>query len=142
LEELRDFHQTYGHYRVPKRYLENLSLGHWVSNMRKEFRKRKDGKQSSITVERIAALNNLGFDWVVINEAWEIRLEELRDFRQTYGHCRVPKIHLENLTLGHWVSYMRKEFRKRKEGKQSSMTAERIAALNNLGFDWIVINEA
>ena len=33
---------------------------------------------------------------------------------------------------------MRKEFKKRENGEQSSMTAERIAALDNLGFEWVV----
>ena len=104
--------------------------------MRKEFRKRQNGKQSSMTAERIAELNSLGFERVVVdNEGWEIRLQELQDFRQANGHCRVPRGYPQNPSLGIWVSHMRKEFRKHKEGKQSRLMAERIAALDNLGFD-------
>merc|ERR1711935_841957 len=108
-----------------------------------EFKKRKEGQQSFLTDERIAALNNLGFDWVVVKHTvWEMRLEELQEFHQTYGHCRVPSKYPQNESLGNWVKKMRTEFKKRKEGQQSSMTDERIAALNNLGFLWTVLNAA
>ena len=46
-----------------------------------------------MTAERIAALNNLGFDWVVgrgngpgTDATWKLRLEEMQEFRQTHGH--------------------------------------------------------
>jgi len=141
LEELQGFSQIHGHCRVPKPYPQNPSLGGWVNNMRTEFRKRKEGQQASMTAERIVALNNLGFDWVVdhrlfCDDVWKLRLEELREFHQTNGHCRVPFKYPPNPSLGHWVSDMRAGFRKRKQWQQSSMTAERIAALNNIGFDW------
>merc|ERR1712008_607397 len=102
----------------------------------------KEGQQSSMTVERIAALNNLGFDWVLVKQtAWEIRLEELQEFHQTNGHCRVPFKYPQNESLGKWVSTMQTEFKKRKEGQQSRLTDERIAALNNLGFDGSLVKD-
>ena len=110
--------------------------------MREEFKKRENGKQSSMTAERIAKLNNLGFDWAVVSEAWETRLQELQEFHETHGHCRIPLKYPQNPSLGNWVMTMRKEFKKRENGKQSSMTAERIAKLNNLGFVWSVHREA
>ena len=137
LQELQEFHQTHGHCRVPNKYPQNPSLGIWVSNMRTEFKKWENGKQSSMTAKRIAELNNLGFDWDVIGEAWEKRLQELQEFHRTHGHCRVPQQYPQNPSLGIWVANMRKEFKKREDGKQSSMTAERIAKLNILGFDWV-----
>jgi len=142
-QELRDFHQTHGHCRVPQKYAQNLSLGHWVAKMRREFRNRENGQESSLTEERIATLNNLGFDWVVKNEAWRVRLQELRDFHQTHGHCRVPQKYAQNPSLGRWVCKMRlSAFKKWENGQESSLTEERIATLNNLGFDWGVKNEA
>ena len=122
------------------KYTQNPSLGIWVSNMRTEFKKWENGKQSSMTAERIAKLNNLGFDWVVVSEAWEIRLEELQEFHQNHGHCRVPYKYPQNPSLGMWVKNMRTEFKKQENGKQSSMTVEQIAKLNNLGFDWGIAN--
>ena len=68
---------------------------------------------------------------------WQTRLLELQEFHQTYGHCRVPFKYPPNSSLGRWVSTMRQEFKKRENGKQSSMTAERIADLNSLGFEWV-----
>jgi len=142
LQELREFHQTQGHCRVPQRYPQNPSLGQWVASMRTDFKKRENGKKSSLTAERLAALNNLGFDWAVDSHSdWEIRLKELREFHKTYGHCRVLSRYLHNPSLGHWVSTMRMEFRKRENGKKSSLTAERLAALNSLGFDWVLVKQ-
>jgi len=141
LEELQEFHQINGHCRVPRKYPQNPSLGYWVNDMRTEFKKRKEGQQSSMTDERIAALNNLGFDWVLKDTAWEIRLEELQKFHQTNGHCRVPGKYPQNESLGYWVGTMRKDFKKRKEGQQSRLTDERIAALNNFGFDWVGVKD-
>ena len=69
---------------------------------------------------------------------WQKRLQELREFHQIHGHCRVPQKYPPNPLLELWVSRKRIEFKKRENGKQSSMTAERIAKLNNLGFDWAV----
>merc|ERR1712176_1467024 len=104
----------------------------WVSDIRKEFKKRENGKQSSMTAERIAKLNNLGFDWIVNSESWYVRLQELQEYHRTHGHCRVPQQYPQNPSLGRWVNKMRSEFKKWENGKQSSMTAERIAKLNNL----------
>jgi len=145
LEEFRVFRQIHGHCRVPSKYPKNPSLGKWVSKMRSEFKKRENGQQSSLTVERIAELNNLGFEWVLGRghrssnlPIWKLRLEELREFHQIHGHCRVPQRYPQNPSLGKWVSKMRSEFQKRENGKESSLTDGRIATLNNLGFDWVV----
>ena len=99
LQELQEFHQTHGHCRVPRRYPPNPSLGIWVGRMRTEFKKRENGKQSSINAERIATLDNLGFDWDANIGAWETRLQELREFHQTHGHCRVPSRYPQNPSL-------------------------------------------
>merc|ERR1711935_979346 len=89
-----------GHCRVPRKYPQNPSMGAWVSIMGSECKKRENGKQSSMTAERIAELNNLGFDWVIRNSAtpvaWVIRLQDLQEFHKIHGHCRVPQQYPQN----------------------------------------------
>src|SRR5690606_34675814 len=36
-------------------------------------------------------------------EKWVEKYEQLKDFRDRFGHCRVPKMWDENLALGTWV---------------------------------------
>jgi len=49
--------------------------------MRKEFKKWEEERKSILAAERIAALNNLGFDWAV-EEAGEIRLQTSRNLSE------------------------------------------------------------
>jgi hypothetical protein len=62
-EELCDFKEEYGHCVVPQLFLQNKSLGKWVSKQREQYRKLLDGKSSFMTKERIDQLDNIGFSW-------------------------------------------------------------------------------
>ena len=68
-------------------------------------------------------------------------MQELQELHQTHGDCRVPEKYPLNPSLGIWVKTMRADFKKRENVKQSSMTAERITELSNLGFDWSLIED-
>ena len=67
---------------------------------------------------------------------WEERFQELLDFRQEHGHCRVPKRYAANKSLANWVSKQRQERRKYFQGKKASITPDRIKALEEVGFCW------
>jgi len=60
-----------------------------------------------ITPFRIKALDEIGFDWGREGCSdlvdWEVRYEELRQFHEENGHCRVPRAYKENQQLGNWV---------------------------------------
>jgi len=47
---------------------------------------------------------------------WQRRLQDLQEFNQTHGHCRVPQKYPKNPSLGKWVQTMRREFKKRENG--------------------------
>ena len=53
---------------------------------------------------------------------------ELEKYKQEYGHTRVPVKWPTDPKLGKWVSRMRQEKQK--------LDANRVKALNKLGFDW------
>ena len=60
--------------------------------------------------------------------------EELRLYKRNHGHTNVPS--KDESSLGGWVRTQRKTYKLKMEGRYSTMTDERVEALNKLGFDW------
>ena len=67
---------------------------------------------------------------------WSEKLEELKAYRAAMGNCNVPRGYSGNPQLAGWVKRQRELFMKYIDGKPSKMTAERIAELDKLDFDW------
>ena len=139
-EELQQYRYKYGDCNVPVKWTDNTQLGVWVKRQREQYRLHKDGKESSMTEERIKKLNDIGFEWVLLVKGvridWDDRYEELKTYQSKYGDCNVPQRWSDNQPLGTWVSNQRKQYRLYKEGKESSMTEERIHLLNAIGIKW------
>jgi len=136
---LREYHQQFGHCKVPARYKPNSKLGRWVMTQRRQFTLLMQGLSSALTAERIRRLDDLGFTWQVRPEpatTWNKRLQELRAYRAAHGSCNVPQRYQANLPLGTWVHTQRRQYKLRKEGKKNSMTQEKIEALESIDFNW------
>ena len=69
-------------------------------------------------------------------ENWTVKFEELIEFRNQYGHCLVPNAFPENAALAQWVKRQRYQFKLKQESKRSTMSDERVSALNEIGFIW------
>jgi hypothetical protein len=122
LQELKEYKAENGDCNVPITYPQNPSLGRWVHTQRHQEKLRReqrtDGKKSSkssMTDERFALLDAIGFSWEVRNSSkgggggvmkpahlvtWDDRFEELRGFYQANGHCSVSAEH--NFYLNQW----------------------------------------
>jgi len=66
--ELRAYREQHGHCRVPQKYNQNnLKLGYWVMQQRRQYRLRENGKKSSFDSSsgetRIKLLDELAFVW-------------------------------------------------------------------------------
>ena len=135
---LAAFKDEHGHCRVPINHLADPKLGRWVKNQRAYKKWLAAGRPSpQITAERVAKLEALGFEWVTptTDEAgWEAKRARLAAFKAEHGHCRVPRSHLADPTLASWVHDQRQRKRKLEPNPQTS--AERVAKLNALGFEW------
>ena len=112
LSELMKFKQQWGHCDVPSQFDECPKLGRWATHQRSQYRLLKSGKKSSISDERVAQLEKLGFKWnsdiqLAFTMAWNERLSYLLEFKQQWGHCNVPQKYAHNLKLGGWVKYQR-----------------------------------
>jgi hypothetical protein len=135
-EELCEFRKVNGHAAVPHTYKENPSLARWVKRQRYQYKLKNEGKQSTMTDERVDALEKIGFVWDSHGAAWHERLSELRDYRTTTGHCNVPSNYPSNPQLATWVKCQRRQYKLFWDGKTSNMTLERIAELEKIGFEW------
>eukprot|EP00523_Entomoneis_sp_CCMP467_P006632 CAMPEP_0168732892 /NCGR_PEP_ID=MMETSP0724-20121128/8001_1 /TAXON_ID=265536 /ORGANISM="Amphiprora sp., Strain CCMP467" /LENGTH=343 /DNA_ID=CAMNT_0008779917 /DNA_START=113 /DNA_END=1144 /DNA_ORIENTATION=- len=135
-DELVEYRKTMGHCLVPHTYHENLPLARWVKRQRYQFKLMKEGKSSTMTPDRVRALEEIGFIWDSQGAAWSERLEELRQYRMRFGHCNVPSNYSENPQLATWVKCQRRQYKLYQEQKPSNMTAVRIEQLNVINFEW------
>ena len=147
------FQREHGHCRVPQRSSSTglpLKLGKWVKDQRhlyKNHRLGKTGHRAAITPERMERLNAIGFEWKLRDygpecRKWQNNYELLCEFQREHGHCRVPqRLTYKSVTLGRWVKDQRNFYKKHMEGQRghgASITEERIAQLNEIGFEWKV----
>ena len=79
--------------------------------------------------EQTQKLKELGFPWDAFS--WEERFQQLKEFKEEHGHCKVPWEHPGG--LGFWVECQR---RHGKEGNQIICNVEQAQKLKELGFKW------
>ena len=71
---------------------------------------------------------------------WDDRIQDLKDFKETFGHCRVKQRFKDNPALATFVTTMRNYKNKTKRGtctEASFLTPARINELDELGFEWL-----
>lgn len=145
LEDLKVFKSKHGHCHVSRNDSMFFSLGSWCHNMRVSYRatqKQDDQDIPVLSQDKIDALNEVGFDWAM-KEARQIksfdqRLEDLRRFKETHGHTRVPTGYEKNPSLAYWCNNVRNAYKMKNSGKKQyiSLNQERIDALEELGFEF------
>merc|ERR1712159_188705 len=80
-EELLQFRDQHGHCLVPNCHPDNPALAQWTKRQRYQYKLKMDGKRSTITDERVRALDEAGFVWDSHKAVWAERLEELKEFK-------------------------------------------------------------
>ena len=127
-KELEAYKQENGHCNVPRskgKLGKWVKLGQWV-----ETQRNRPGKLSK---EKIDALKEIGFVWDPCGDAWKLRFEELKAYKNKKGHCKVPA---REGKLGRWVAEQRYAYNT--QNKKHNLSKERIDALNEIGFEWSV----
>ena len=71
-----------------------------------------------------------------LGKIWLKRYDELVAYKQQNGHCNVPTRYAQNKPLGVWIMTQRHQYGLLCKGEPSHMTSERIATLENIGFEW------
>lgn len=91
-----------------------------------------------MTIERINALERIGFVWDSHGAGWMERYNELKEYAAKYGSCNVSSsyISFHGSQLSSWVKCQRRQYKMYKEGAASNMTTDRITKLESIGFEW------
>ena len=92
----------------------------------------KHKKQPSFDATKFEAPDNEG----LLHSKWRDQFRQLCEFKVQFGYCLVPCKYSANPKLGTWVMTQRRYYKLYPNGTPSRMLAERIRALNEIGFDW------
>jgi superfamily II DNA or RNA helicase len=134
LAALREFRQAHGHASPPREYQApgGLALGNWLHSQRAA---RRAGR---LDAQRAAALEDLGVEWSVHGTAWWRGYERAAAHRAACGHLAVPDGYRtsDGFGLASWLGEQRKA---RRAGR---LDAQRAAALDALGIEWIPLDAA
>ena len=82
--------------------------------------------------ERRKRLNSIGFVWKLratpILVDWEVRFQQLVEYKRVYGNCNVPQHYQPNPQLRTWVMNQRT--------RKETMSENKRNQLNSIGFVW------
>lgn len=125
---------------VPHGYEADPSFAEWIHRQRTSYASIvKDEKPNPLVQNRIAKLEEIGFNFTVHTDKWMDQYNMLKAYKEKHGDCQVPTHYAENPKLGRWTHTQRHQRRlKSKLYKKSSISQERIALLDDLGFNWEV----
>ncbi|CAJ1954452.1 unnamed protein product [Cylindrotheca closterium] len=137
-EELLKYKARHGHCRIPNACHSNSSLSRWVKRQRYQYKLKQENKASALSDERVQQLEEVGFVWDYHAVVWEERRAELEQFKEELGNCSVPSHYPKNPPLSAWVKCQRRQYKRFIDGESSSMTVDRFAALDKMGFIWKV----
>eukprot|EP00984_Skeletonema_dohrnii_P008826 scaffold3288_cov56-Skeletonema_dohrnii-CCMP3373.AAC.1 len=121
------YKEQHGDTNVPQSY-EDQHLANWVMTTRAQYRKMQQGEHSPLTDERVAQLEEAGFNWGSQNSSWEDSFAKLVAYKEQHGDTNVPRSY-EDKQLGKWVENTRIYYRKMQQGEHSPLTDERVAQL-------------
>jgi len=134
-QELMEFRREHGHLLVPHSYPPNQKLAQWVKRQRHQYKRKKLGHHSTLTDEREELLLDVGFIFDSHRAVWYARFETLKAFSLANGHCTIPSKY-DDGSLNVWIKHQRRQYLLYKKGAKSTMTEDRIRALDSIGFDW------
>ena len=80
--------------------------------------------------ECVVLLDGIGFDWSPLESAWKRTVASLLIFKGLYGHCNVPRGYKDIPQLANTVQTLRLQ------KKKGTLTEERLAWLESIGFKW------
>jgi hypothetical protein len=91
--------------------------------------------QAALGDEREAQPDSIGFDWGKEHsgsqfDKWGQRFQQLVNYKEAHGDCKVPARYSVDPPLASWVNVQRAKKRK------ATLSDERKAQLESIGFDW------
>jgi hypothetical protein len=135
---------------------DEFTFACWVKLQKAAYLKYKNGDRSDLTDLRFTQLEDIGFTKEPVqttteikqkggighhrrdDNLWNLRMEELSDYKKHHGDCNVPSRFPENKPLADWVKAQRKYYQLWQAGKQSCLTEERRQVLESIEFQWVI----
>jgi hypothetical protein len=133
--DLVEFRNEGGHCLVPHNFAENPPLAQWVKRQRYQHKLKQLKRHSTLTDEREAKLDAMGFSWDSHKAVWEEKYKALCSFREKHGHSNVPTKN-DDKALAIWVKCQRRQYKLFLKGDRSAMNTERISKLESVDFIW------
>jgi len=135
-QDLKKYKAEHGNCLVPHTYPANPRLARWVKRQRYQYKLLKLGKNTSMPIHRIKMLEDIGFVWDSHQLVWEKMFRGLLEYKEKHGDSEIPSKYPANSVLATWATRQRSQYKLYVTGKKSSMTPERVAALEDIGFTW------
>lgn len=126
--ELENYVREHGNPHVPRTY-KNTRLASWVWIQRARRYKSYSGAPP-LTQNQIDLLDKLGYLWDPREDKWGLRLERLKSFIKTHGHCEVGLVADADDDLKKWVIKLRAIH------ALGTLSIERKEELDSIGFSW------
>ena len=135
MEDLKRYKETHGHVNVS--IPVDKSLAQFCVQTRYTHNNPGKCKRKKLTIENIARLDALGFNWMLkeyVMRSFDERIEDLEKYKRTHGHLSLKKH--EDSSLYQFCAGVRHSLlHDEKDGKRK-LTVERIARLDAIGFEW------
>ena len=138
LEELKRFKSQFGHVDVPTTpqqvnkingITQYCTLGMWLTSQRHDYRNLESA--NPMTQRKINELEHLGVKWNPLDDAWHLRLDELKQYTKKFGHGNIPRNDVTYSSLSRWIRNQRDL---KKLGKLQPH--REMILLGIMGLDW------
>jgi hypothetical protein len=99
----------------------------------KDWLQRQIQHKSLLSESRVKKLDALGIDWesgLTRDQRWEQMFLKLKEYRSTFGHCRVPHNWQPDKALANWVRVQRRQHARQR------LCPDRERRLQELNFTW------
>lgn len=126
--QLQKYKEQHGHFRISEKHPGNKVLRWWCQAQRIHY------KKNTLSKDKIARLEQIGFDWMPVGLTWHRYYKQLQKYKEQHGNCNVPLHWPENKNLGAWVGRQRRFYKKDVLGQGE------VADLEKIGFDWSPID--
>ena len=125
LQRLKDFVEKHGTFpydmEVDALDDESFKLLEWTRRQKLQYKAFQAGEHTtSMTEDRIAKLEEIGFSWNKNLDIWMDHYENLLDYYNHHGNTLVPYNYPANQALSNWVVDQRELYRLHLKGKSSS----------------------
>ena len=133
-QESVKYKQQHGDANAPDKYKtpDGFNLGKWQSHQGSAY------KKGELDKDRIKKLEDIGFIWDILGEAWERGYQESIKYKQEFGDINAPKRYKtpNYFNLGSWQQNQKTNYNKGK------LDNGRIKRLEDIGFIWDILDGA